>query len=136
MALPLVSSTMNKSINAIELYRGQSRNVEVDIVETVTEHGVTFDRAADLTDAVVYFTAKKLAGYPVPLLSKNSTTAGIQISSPPTLGKAVVKILSDDTKFMPSGSYVYDIWVVFPDGRSLPVVELVEFKIKDSATMV
>jgi len=139
MALTAVASTLSKSPNSVELYKGQSKDLEVTIVQVGVDPdtGNEGDVAVDLTGATIYFTVKWAAGDPGCLISKKSTVSTeISINTPETDGIATIHLLTQDTYKLEAATYVFDVWVVLSSGKAYPVIEVSEFIVKEPVTVV
>lgn len=140
MGLTQAASNITKSGNAIEIYKGQTKDIQVTVTQ-IGQDPTTGDYPAnipvDLTGATVYFTVKARPGDPVTLVYKVSTTSSqITIATPTTGGIATIHLLPLDTYKMAADTYVFDIWVVLSTGATYPVVEVAEFIIKEPVTVV
>lgn len=136
MSIPGVSSNLTKSSNSIDLYQGESKDLDLLIVEEVKDiNGVPVEQPVDLAGATIYFSVRSKANSPDLLIGKDSTNIlSIEILTPTTLGMVVIHMLSSDTKHMAAGDYVFDIWIVLSSGKSGPVVEISEFIVKEAVT--
>lgn len=136
MSIAVISSNITKNSNTIDLYQGESRDIELEVVEDIPDvNGVLAEQPVDLTGAAIYLSVRSKPSSPELLLSKNSTnTASIEINTPPTSGLVTIHMVSADTKFMFPGGYVFDVWVVLASGKSVPVIEISEFIIKEPVT--
>lgn len=136
MSIAGTSSNITKSSNTIDLYQGESRDIDLEIVQDVPDvNGVPTEQPVDLTGATVYFSVRSKPGHPDLLIGKNSTNAlEIEIPTPLTDGVAIIHLLSSDTKNMFPGEYVFDAWVVLSSGKSVPVIEIAEFIVKEPVT--
>jgi hypothetical protein len=136
MSIAGTSSNITKSSNTIDLYQGESRDIDLEVVEEVDDvNGVPTEQPVDLTGATVYFSVRTKPNSPDLLIGKNSTNAlEIEIPAPRTNGIAIIHLLSGDTKNMFPGEYVFDAWVVLSSGKSVPVIEIAEFIVKEPVT--
>ena len=136
MALSSSSSNITKSSSSIELYQGESKDLELEIVKEVDDvDGNPQEEPVDLTSAKVCFTVRKTVGDPIANISKDSTNVlDIEILSPPTDGMVMIYLVNDDTFNMDPGKYVFDIWVVLSSGKKLPVIEVSDFIVKEPVT--
>ena len=136
MSISGVSSNITKSSNSIDLYQGESKDLDLFVVEEVKDiNGVLIEQPVNLTGATIYFSVRKKANSPELLIGKDSTNIlAIEILSPATDGKAIIHLLSSDTKNMQAGEYVFDVWVVLSSGKNVPVVEISEFLVKEAVT--
>ena len=136
MSLSSTSSNISKSSSSIEIYQGESKDLELEIVKDVDQpDGSTIEEPVDLTGAKVCFTVKKRVGDVDALISKDSTNAlDIEIVTPPEDGMAIIHIVNDDTFNLEPGSYVFDIWAVLSSGKKAIVIEPSEFIVKEPVT--
>lgn len=130
MTLPIVGSSLAKSNSSLQLYKGESRDIELTLTEEVVQSGEVIEQPLDLSGATIFFAVRKRAGDAVVLISKTSDTTGeIDVNTPDSEGTAVIHIASSDTNFLEADMYVYDVWVELPSGKRYPVVPISEFKI-------
>lgn len=138
MGISYVQSTMSKSPNVIEVYRGASKDVEINIKKPgVDIDGNKLDEPFNLTDCTLYFSVRKEVGHHKVLIYKTSdTTSEIELIAPLTNGKAMIYLSYLDTKFMEAGRYYFDVWVKKLDGKRFPVVEPSEFIVLPAVTFL
>lgn len=136
MSISDTSSNITKSSNTIELYQGESLDVDLEIVQEIPDvNGNLQDQPVDLTGATIYFSMRMKASAPELLISKSSANLlEIEIVAPPQNGDAIIHLLSSDTKHQPPGDYVFDVWVVLSSGKSVPVIEISTFTVKEPVT--
>lgn len=136
MAISGASSNITKSSNSIDLYQGESKDIELKIVQEVPNvNGVPVEQPVDLTGSTLHFSVRSKASSPELLIGKDSTNSlDIEILLPTTDGLAVIHLTTADAKSMPAGIYVFDVWVVFSSGKSVPVIEISEFTVKEPVT--
>jgi hypothetical protein len=136
MSISGTSSNITKSSNTIDLYKGESRDIDLEVVQEVPDiNGVPTEQPVDLTGATVYFSVRAKPSSPELLIGKNSTNGlEIELPAPTTGGLAIIHLLSSDTKNMFPGEYVFDAWVVLSSGKSVPVIEIAEFIVKEPVT--
>ena len=136
MSIPSTSSNITKSSNSIDLYQGESKDLDLLIVQEVKDiNGVFVEQPVDLAGSTIYFSVRKKASSTDLLIGKDSTNIlSIEILAPSTSGMAIIHMLSSDTKHMPAGDYVFDVWIVLSSGKSVPVVEISEFIVKEAVT--
>lgn len=136
MSISGTSSNITKSSNTVDLYQGESRDIDLEIVQEVPDvNDVPVEEPVDLTGATVYFSVRTKASSPDLLIGKNSTNAlEIETPTPFTGGIAIIHLLSSDTKNMAPGEYVFDVWVVLSSGKTVPVIEISEFIVKEPVT--
>jgi len=136
VAISNSSSNISKSSSSIELYQGESQDLEIEIVkEDEDVDGNPIEVPLNLTGAKVCFTVRKTVSDPEVKIAKDSLNVlDIEILTPATSGFVMVYIASDDTLYMDPGKYVFDVWVVLSSGKKVPVVEVSEFIIKEPVT--
>jgi hypothetical protein len=136
MSISGVTSNITKSSNSVDLYQGETKDLDLLIVKEVKDvNDVTVEEPVDLTGATIYFSVRRKASAPELLIGKDSTNIlSIEIVAPPTSGQVIIHMLADDTKHMAAGEYVFDIWVVLSSGKRAPVVEISEFIVKEAVT--
>lgn len=136
MSIGQTSSNITKSSSSIEIYQGESKDLDLEIVQEVDQvDGTTTEEPVDLTGAKVCFTVKKKVTDPTPLIAKDSTNAlDIEILSPPEDGLAVIHIVNDDTFNLEAGNYVFDVWVSLSNGKKAIVIEPSEFIVNEPVT--
>jgi len=136
MAISGSSSNITSSSSSIELYQGESKDLELEIVEEVKQtDGTLAEEPVNLTGAKVCFTVRKAVGDPEVKIAKDSLSAlEIEILTPATDGLATIHILTDDTSLLSPGKYVFDVWVVLSSGKKVPVIEVSEFIVKEPVT--
>ena len=136
MAFSSLTSNITKSSNSIEMSQGESRDLDLWVVNEVTNiDGVSYDEPVDLTGATVYFSVRRKTESPHVLIRKYSgDVLAIEMIAPSSCGMAVIHLFSDDTKHMRPGEYVFDVWVLFSTGKQVPVIEPTEFIIKGAVT--
>ena len=137
MALTGVSTSIAKSPNAVEVWKGQTKDLELTITHEVEENGEKVERPFPLATVIVYCQVKSKAGDDIALISKSSEDSDqIEILTPDTDGKAMIHIVPDDTRLLQTDTYVFDVWVQLLSGKQYPVVEVSEFRIKDPVTRI
>lgn len=140
MALSPAASNIGKSINVLEIYRGQSMDLELSVVQEGIDEATGKESSevpVDLTGATVYMQVKSFPGDQRPLISKSSENA-LEITLLPPLknGTALIHIAPGDTKNLGTGSYYYDVWARLGSGKQYPVIPIAEFRIKDPVTVI
>jgi hypothetical protein len=132
-----VQSSISKSANAVEVWKGQSKDLEVSVTEEVVENGVKKDVPFSLAGATVYFAVKHRTADPQALIRKSSASVSeIEITSPATDGKAMIHIVPTDTSLLDADTYVFDVWVQLASGKRYPVIEVSEFLVKEPVTVI
>ena len=136
MSISSSSSNISKSSSSIEVYQGESKDLEVEIVQEVDDvDGNPQEEPVNLTGAKVCFTVRKAVRDPEVKIAKDSLNVlDIEILSPATSGFAMIYLTSDDTIFMDPGKYVFDVWVVLSSGKKVPVIEVSDFIVKEPVT--
>jgi hypothetical protein len=136
MSISGTSSNITKSSNSIDVYQGESKDLDLEVVKEVKDiNGVLVEQPVDLTGSILYFCVRLKVNSPDLLIAKDSTNIlNIEILTPLTDGKAIVHLVPDDTRNMAAGSYLFDIWIVLSSGKRVPVVEVSEFLVKEAVT--
>lgn len=138
MGISIPQSTMSRSPNALEVYRGQSLDVELIASQpTVDVDNNPTTKPFDLTGCTIYFTVKLNGSNVRALITKTSAdSTQIQIETPPTLGKAIIFLAPADTKNLEPDTYQFDVWVRIPNGEVFPIVEVSEFVVLQPITVI
>ena len=136
MSISGSSSNITKSSSSIEVYQGESKDLELEIVQDEEQpSGSTIEVPVDLTGAKVCMTVKKNIGDPTPRFFKSSDNIlEVEILTPATDGKATIYIVPEDTLNLDPGKYFFDVWVVLSSGKKVPVIEVSEFNVKEPVT--
>jgi hypothetical protein len=138
MGLTISQSTMSASPNSLEIYRGQSKEVELKITKKDKDvDGNDIEVPLPLDGCTIYFSVVKTLNDNKILISKSSVDVDqISITMPYSDGKAVIYIEHTDTLYLAPGKYFFDVWVKKPDGKRFPVVSPSEFVILPAITLV
>ena len=138
MGISVGSSNITKSGASIEIWKGQSLRIELEVVKDEEQpDGTIKEVPEDLTGAFAMFTVRKNIGDPQKLILKTSVViAEVEIVSPETEGMVVVYILPADTANLEEGEYFFDIWIKLANDDQGPVVEVSEFVIKQPMSVV
>lgn len=136
MSVSQVSSNITKSSNSIEVFKGESKDLELEVTKIAKNaEGNDVEQPVDLTGSAVHFTVRTMAASPEVLISKDTTNAlDVEIQTPATDGLVLIHLVPLDTKNLPAGEYVFDIWLVLSSGKQVPVVEVSEFIVKEPVT--
>ena len=136
MGVTIAKSTMSNTPNAIDIFKGASKDVDIEIIKDSFDVDNNPVRTPfDLTGCTLIFTVRTTARSPVVVLYKISTdSAQIEISTTPLDGLAIIYILSSDTEKLEPGMYTFDVWVLEPSGKRYPVVLPSAFKVIDAVT--
>lgn len=137
MAISTVSSNIRKSSSSIEVYRGQSQDIEYEIVQAQDGECGEELSPVDLTGSSIYLTVRTEPSSPTALIEKNSSNAlDIEIPTPVEDGIVIVHFSSDDTKDLEANEYVFDVWLQLSSGKRVPVIEVSEFVVKEPVTKI
>jgi hypothetical protein len=138
MSISATSSNITKSSNSIDVYQGESKDLDLEVVEEVKDvNGILVEQPVDLAGATLYFSVRPKASSPELLIGKDSTNIlAIEILAPTASGLAIIHLISDDTRFTPPGEYVFDVWIVLSNGKRIPIVEISEFIVKEAVTKI
>jgi len=138
MSIDVLSSTISKSAQALEIWKGQSLDIEMEIVKKETQPDGTVKLVAEnLTNAVIKFTVRDSPGSPGALILKTTDdVAQVEILSPATDGLFTVHLVPSDTASMEPRpeDYVFDIWIELSSGDRGPVIEVSEFIVREPVT--
>lgn len=116
--------------NALQLRQGESKTFRL----TVTNED---DTPVDLTGVRVLLTVKGDARESIPRIRKDSSVVGLPVQAAVTdalAGVAEVYFFPNDTKTLDAGVYVFDLWVIFGDGRQVPVIPESTIEVLQSIT--
>lgn len=128
MGQRLVSSNITPSANTVQIYRGQSKTLEVVVKDDSCN-------PVDLTGATVFFSVKMNSTDPTALITKSSTdSTQILILTPTINGIAQIFIKPLDTQYLEIDTYIFDVWVQLPSGNRYPVIPISEFIIQAGVT--
>lgn len=116
--------------NSIVVVRGSSASFALTVTDPTT------DVPIDLTGARLLLAVKGQEADRAPRIVKDSNTGGHWTVASPRSGVAVVNFAPADTHGMNPGAYVFDLWVVFGDGRRVPLIPLSDFHVHDSITRI
>lgn len=120
--------------NAIAVVRGATRSFALRVAN---DDGTP----VNLTDARILCTVKARKSDEQPVIRKDSQAMG----SPPAFtrtgaddrtGVVTLNLYPRDTHNLEPGVYPYDVWVLFGDGRRVPVIPESTLEILDSITRV
>jgi len=136
MSISGISSNITLSSNSVDVYQGESKDLDLEIVKEVKNiDGVLVEEPVDLTGCTIYFSVRTKTNSPDLLISKTSTNVlAVEILLPLTDGKAIIHLTSDDTKHMDPSEYVFDVWITLSSGKNAPVVEVSAFIVKAAVT--
>lgn len=113
-----------ESSTAIQIYKGQSKNLRLFVLDKKTRQPV------DLTGASIYLTVKsKVASADVILRKTSADILEINIDQP-LAGQALIYFTPVDTLNLECRGYVFDVWVVLNTGARHLVVTPSEFIVK------
>lgn len=136
MSIDLTSSTLSKSPRSLEVWKGQSLDIELEVVKLQTQAGgFDIEIPEDLTGATAKFTVRRAVGDPAVTFQKTTdNVAEIEILAPSIDGMMVVHIVPSDTENLDADTYMYDMWVELSSGDRGPVIEVSEFIVKEPIT--
>lgn len=102
--------------NALQVVQGASKGFEVTIT---SDTGVP----ENLTGARILLSVKGVRIDGVPTVRKDSEASPATITIlDPLAGTLRIDFVPADTHDLDPGLYVYDLWVLFQDGRRVPVI--------------
>jgi hypothetical protein len=136
MALSSVASTISKSANAIEVWRGQSKDIELTITQEVIENSETVTRPLPLTGATLYFQVRSRPQDTETLISKSSVVSGEITITDSDNGIVTIHLVPDDTKYLAADAYVFDVWIKLTGNQRYPIIEVSEFTVKQPVTVI
>lgn len=138
MGLSIQNSNMSESPNLIEVYKGASKEIELEIKKPDEDvDGNSIESDFDLTGCTLYFSVRKSLNDPRSLIGKTSDDSDqIEILEPLVEGGAIIYLDYTDTNLMEPGKYFFDVWVKKPDGKRFPVIEPSEFVILPAVTVI
>jgi hypothetical protein len=127
--------------NSVRVTRGTSKSFKLSVSDLREETLSTCpDRnnppPLDLTGATLYFTIKKEISDRLPVVKKSSLISG-QISVINAKGgTARIKLDPEDTQNLEPGFYVFDVWVVLPNGDRFCVTGPATFQVEFGVTLL
>lgn len=126
--MSVLSAGLLESKNLLTLIRGSSKTYALAVTDKDGD-------PVDLTGARVIFTVKASFCSDV-LIRKDSQVGASEIEITNALGGlADIKISPADTQTMPTGEYLYDVWVVLVSGRRYPVITPSKLVIEPGVTV-
>ena len=136
MSIDLTSSTISKSAKSLEVWKGQSLDIVVEVVKLQEQpEGFSIEVPEDLTGALIKMTVRKEVGDSEVVFEKSSTdSAQIEISAPAINGEFTVHIVPSDTNLLEPDTYMFDVWVQLSSGDRGPVIEVSEFIVSEPIT--
>lgn len=115
--------------NALVIVRGSSRTLELSVTDENNNR-------ADITGARVYFSVKVEPFDERPLFQKSSLDSSQAEITTPREGKAQIYIQPADTQYLDPHEYVFDVWLVFPSGRRIPVIKTSVFSVQPAVSFI
>jgi hypothetical protein len=136
MAKRIEASNITKSSNTFELYRGQSKDLELVIKRRVRlPDGAYADRPVDTSTVTVIVTVKATVGDDRALIQKTSAeTAEVETLGESEDGVVVVHFLPEDTDAREPGEYIYDGWVEYSPTERYPIIRNSDFIVIEPVT--
>lgn len=127
MSISVASSNISKSSSAIELFRGESKDLSLCVTQFISEAEVNecvdVYGPVDLTGSTLFFCVRKQTTDPASLIDKSSDDPiEIEILTPASLGKSIIHITSGDTVGLEAGKYFFDIWIQLSSGKRSPII--------------
>lgn len=124
--------------NAMGIIRGTTNTLKLtlkdpDHSEEDSEDPFRGDRLL-LTGATIYFSVKKDTRDRSPLIQKTTAQSSEIAIIAAREGLAEIYLLPADTNRLDVGRYLYDIWVVMPDGKRHCAVPPSVFEVLSSVT--
>lgn len=114
--VPAVSASLLSTYYALQVVRGASARYDLTLT---AETG----RPENLTGARVLLSVKLDVTDENPRVRKDSNTLPSTITIVDALGGVIrVEFVPADTHHLDPGLYRYDLWVIYQDGRRVPVI--------------
>ena len=138
MARAIEISNINKSSNSVEIYRGQSLDLELEMtIDEEQPDGEVKEVPLKLTGVSVFLSVKKDICDTRPIIYKTTASAlEIEVKGDPDDGFVLIHFDPTDTKDEEPGEMVFDVWVELASGKRYPVVEVSIFKILKPVTVL
>ena len=138
MARSIETSNINKSSNSVEIYRGQSLDLELELtVDEKQPSGEVKEVPLKLGTVSIFLSVKKDIDDTRPIIEKSTATAlEIEIVGDSDDGIALIHFDPADTKDEAPGELVFDVWVQLSSGKRYPVVEVSLFTILKPVTVL
>lgn len=138
MARAVEISNINKSSNAVEIYRGQSKDLELEMtVDKEQPSGEVEEVPLKLGGVSIFLSVKRDIDHTKPIIYKSTDDAlQIEVKGDPDDGIALIHFDPGDTKDEIPGDLVFDVWVQLSSGKRYPVVEVALFKILKPVTVL
>lgn len=136
MSRSLDVSNITKSSNAISIFKGETKDIELPVTRATKQPDGSFaDLVVDLTSAKITFTMKKTAEDSRPLIKKTTDDpTEIEVVGDPVDGEALIHLVPADTLNMEPGDYLFDIWIELSPTEHFPLVENAKFELKQPVT--
>jgi hypothetical protein len=113
--------------NSIRLYAGETRTLEFSVADRE-------GRVQDLTSARVVMTVREDPSDSQPLFIKSTDDPNQAIIASITSGLVRFFFVPQDTQYLRTAQYPYDVWVFLPTGERYPVIQSSVLEIKGSVT--
>jgi hypothetical protein len=138
MARSLETSNISKSSNSVDIYRGQSLDLELEMtVDEEQPSGEVEEVPLKLTGVSVFLSVKKDINDTRPIIEKSTASAlEIEVKGDPDDGIVLIHFDPTDTKDEEPGEKVFDVWVILASGKRYPVVEVSIFKVLKPVTVL
>jgi len=138
MARSIETSNINKSSNSVEIYRGQSKDLELELTTDEKQpSGEVEEVPLKLGGASIFLAVKRDLCDERAIITKSTASAlQIEIVGDPDNGLALIHFDPTDTKDEEPGDLVFDVWVELSSGKRYPVVEVSKFEILKPVTVL
>ena len=126
--MPLQSITILPE-NAVTVIRGTSKTLEMIVTDSD-------GKASDLTGARVVLTVKETVADTNPIIQKISDFPAQAEVTVPRSGKAKIYLIPSDTQTLAIKQYVFDVWIILPNGKRFAVVPPSIFEVQAGVTLL
>jgi len=93
-------------------------------------------KASDLTGARVVLTVKETVADTNPIIQKISDFPAQAEVTVPRSGKAKIYLIPSDTQTLAIKQYVFDVWIILPNGKRFAVVPPSIFEVQAGVTLL
>ena len=138
MARSVEISNINKNSNAVEIYRGQSLDLELELTTDEKQpDGEIKEVPLKLGNVIITLSVKREIADERAIITKSTADAlQIEVIDDPDNGIALIHFDPADTKDEETGDLVFDVWTELASGKRYPVVEVALFKILRPVTVL
>ena len=138
MARSVEISNINKSSNSVEIFRGQSLDLELELtVDEEQPSGEVKEVPLKLANVIITLSVKRTIDDTRAVITKSTADAlQIEVKGDANDGIALIHFDPADTKDREPGELVFDVWVELASGKRYPVVEVSLFEILKPVTVL